>query len=117
MRATQLSGVGPRGERRPGAPEQFLQRFGKPERLLSCDCERSDDVTLSQAFQLITGETINKAASLAGKRLSDLLKDGQTASNLVDDCYLAALCRYPTAHERAAIDLILRISAMIVLSP
>jgi hypothetical protein len=110
MRATQLSGVGPRNDRqqRPGPAEQFLQRFGKPERLLSCDCERSDDVTLSQAFQLITGETINRAANLAGKRLSDLLHDGKSAPALVDDCYLAALCRHPTAQERAATETILR---------
>jgi hypothetical protein len=108
MRATQLSGVGQRNDKqRPGAAEQFLQRFGKPERLLSCDCERSDDVTLSQAFQLITGETINRAASLAGKRLSDLLHDGKSAGDLIDDCYLAALCRHPTSQERAATDAVL----------
>ena len=97
MRATQLSGVRSKGDSRPGPADQFLQRFGKPERLLSCDCERSDDVTLSQAFQLITGETVNKAANLAGKRLSDLLHEGRPASKLVDECYLAALCRYPTS--------------------
>ncbi len=108
MRATQLSGVQSKGDKRPSPADQFLQRFGKPERLLSCDCERSDDVTLSQAFQLITGETVNKAANLAGKRLCDLLRDGRSASTLVDDCYLAALCRYPTARERAATESILQ---------
>jgi hypothetical protein len=108
MRATQLSGVQSKGDKRPSPADQFLQRFGKPERLLSCDCERSDDVTLSQAFQLITGETVNKAANLAGKRLSDLLREGRPASTLVDDCYLAALCRYPTARERVATESILQ---------
>src|SRR5205807_2334071 len=29
--------------------EQFLKQFGKPERLLSCECERSEDTTLGQA--------------------------------------------------------------------
>jgi hypothetical protein len=85
-----------------------LQRFGKPERLLSCDCERSDDVTLGQAFQLITGETVNRAANLGGKRLSELLDGGRPASSLVDDCYLAALCRYPTSSERTATESMLR---------
>ena len=108
MRATQLSGVAFRGERRPGPADQFLQRFGKPERLLSCDCERSDDVTLGQAFQLITGETVNRAANLGGKRLSELLDGGQPVSSLVDDCYLAALCRYPTSSERTATESMLR---------
>src|SRR5262249_7111809 len=29
---------------------RFLKTFGKPDRLLSCECERSDDTTLVQAF-------------------------------------------------------------------
>ncbi|CAN5162949.1 DUF1549 domain-containing protein [soil metagenome] len=106
-RATQLAGVQTRGDRKASSADQFLQRFGKPERLLSCDCERSDDVTLSQAFQLITGETINKAATQGGRRLSDRLRTGYSLHSLVDDCYLAALSRYPTANERTAIEAML----------
>jgi hypothetical protein len=109
MRATQLAGVQTRGDRKASPADQFLQRFGKPERLLSCDCERSDDVTLSQAFQLITGETINKAAIQGGRRLSERLRVSTSLTGLVDDCYLAALSRYPTTEERAATEAMLRV--------
>ena len=39
-----------------GMGERFLKVFGKPDRLLTCECERNDDPGLLQAFQLITGE-------------------------------------------------------------
>ncbi len=109
MRATQLAGVQSSAARKPGPADQFLQRFGKPERLLSCDCERSDDVTLSQAFQLITGETINKAASQGARKLSDQLQKGRSIDSVIEDCYLAALCRHPTSAERAAIESMLHL--------
>jgi hypothetical protein len=109
MRATQLAGVQSSAARKPGPADQFLQRFGKPERLLSCDCERSDDVTLSQAFQLITGETINKAATQGGRRLSEQLRAGRSLDSVIDDCFLAALCRHPTTAERTATKATLRI--------
>jgi hypothetical protein len=109
MRATQLPGVQSSAARKPGPADQFLQRFGKPERLLNCDCERSDDVTLSQAFQLITGETINKAATQGAKKLSDQMQKGRSIDSVIDDCYLAALCRYPTTAERTATEATLRI--------
>ena len=36
----------------------FLKTFGKPDRLLTCECERSESTTLAQAFQMINGETV-----------------------------------------------------------
>ena len=44
----------------PGAQPggSFLRTFGKPDRLLTCECERSESTTLAQAFQLINGESI-----------------------------------------------------------
>jgi hypothetical protein len=51
-RATQLPGVN-------GAPT-FLKTFGRPERLLACECERQTTTTLNQAFQMINGESISR---------------------------------------------------------
>src|SRR5207245_2641615 len=56
IRAGQLpdAQVGARGVL-PGAGPRFLKAFGKPDRQLSCECERGDETTLVQAFQLLTG--------------------------------------------------------------
>src|SRR5207247_431846 len=54
LRAAQLPGGSPvrRDENRMVEAEKFLALFGKPARLLACECERSSDTTLGQTFQL-----------------------------------------------------------------
>ncbi|MFO1092376.1 MAG: DUF1553 domain-containing protein [Planctomycetaceae bacterium] len=42
----------------PSPADRFLVRFGKPPREQSCDCERSDESTLAQTFELVSGEMI-----------------------------------------------------------
>jgi hypothetical protein len=90
------------GRDRKGDDEQFLLTFGKPERSLSCECERSDDTTLAQAFQLITGPVLNRMLTAKKNRISKQLAKGTPSQQIVEDLYLAALSRYPTDREREA---------------
>ena len=46
---------------------EFLEVFGKPDRLLTCECERSEETTLAQAFQLINGEVVRECLGSAGE--------------------------------------------------
>ncbi len=103
-RAGQLPGVGLSRERRQTVTpaEKFLTVFGKPGRSLSCECERADDSTLAQAFQLITGETINSKLAEPDNRLDRLLALGKTPEQMAEELYLSALCRFPTPREKAA---------------
>ena len=90
-RAGQLPGVpvaAPRARRRGDGAVPGV--FGKPERLLSCDCERSDDTTLAQALQLITGDIVNEASTQPDNRLGRLLKAGRSNEEIVEELYLAA---------------------------
>jgi hypothetical protein len=82
---------------------QFLKSFGKPDRLLTCDCERSEATTLAQAFQLINGPAVRQALEADDNRIGRLLKGGRTDAEIVDEVYLAALCRRPSAAERRAL--------------
>ncbi|HLW68162.1 MAG TPA: DUF1549 and DUF1553 domain-containing protein [Gemmataceae bacterium] len=105
-RAVQLPGVQlqPRGKRSGmGMTERFMKTFGKPERLLSCDCERSNDTTVLQAFQMISGEMIGKLLAEPDNRIGKLLQSGKSDGDILDELYLAALCRYPSASERQQI--------------
>lgn len=104
LRAAQLPGAQAqrtRGEG-PTAGEQFLKVFGKPERLLSCECERSDDTTLNQAFQLLTGELMNTMLAEKDNRIGKLLAAGTSNRAIVEHFYLAALGRFPSERELAA---------------
>jgi hypothetical protein len=103
-RAGQLPGVtGNRGRRQPPSDgERFLTSFGKPIRLLSCECERSEDTTLNQAFQLITGPLVNQMLNVADNRIGRLLAERKSDAEIVEEFYLAALCHPPSATERQA---------------
>jgi hypothetical protein len=93
-RAAQLPGVA-------GAPG-FLKVFGRPDRLLACECERQNGTTLGQAFQMITGETITRKVAQSPV-VAELLLRHASDEEIVTELYLAALSRYPTPRELHAI--------------
>jgi hypothetical protein len=95
MRTTQLPGV------KTGSP--FLKTFGKPDRLLTCECERSESTTLAQAFQLINGDSIRSKVEASDNRIGNLLGSGLSDERIAEELTLAALSRRPTVSETAEI--------------
>jgi hypothetical protein len=81
----------------------FLKTFGKPDRLLSCECERSESTTLAQAFQMINGETVRNKLEMRSNRIGKCLDAGESDSKILDEFYLAALAREPNESERTAV--------------
>ena len=111
LRAAQMPGERPehkRENKRTMSPsEQFLSVFGKPPRLLTCECERSNETSISQAFQLISGPAINSMLSNPENRLTALLNSGRPDSKLIEELYWSALTRAPRQVElQKAIDLL-----------
>jgi hypothetical protein len=100
LRANQVPAPPQSGRRGvEGMGERFLKTFGKPDRLLTCECERSDNPGLLQAFQLITGELTNTLIRDPDNRIGKLLSAGKSDAEMLDELYLAALCRKPTEAE------------------
>jgi hypothetical protein len=100
LRAGQIPGVfGRRRGDSQNSASQFLEKFGKPERLLTCECERSNDSTLGQAFQLISGPTINELLTKSDNRLDGWLASGLGSREIVADVYWTALSREPSVAE------------------
>jgi hypothetical protein len=89
------------------ASERFLRAFGKPERSLSCECERSEDTTLGQAFQMVSGELLQQMLSAPDNRLGLLLNSDRPNRAIIEELYLASLCRPPTLKEGAAAEALL----------
>jgi len=79
--------------------EKFLAMFGKPARLLACECERSSETTLGQTFQLISSPEINALLTNKENRLTGLLASGKSNADLVTELYWTALSRPPTPRE------------------
>jgi hypothetical protein len=101
MRAGEIPGVRPaiRRDQRPTNAEVFLKQFGKPDRLLTCECERSDDATLGRAFQLLTGDMLNRMLTAPDNCIGQLLAAGKSDREIVEDFYLSALSRSPSEPE------------------
>lgn len=101
LRAAQLPGGSPvrRNEVKMAGSEKFLAMFGKPARLLACECERSSETTLGQTFQLISSPEINALLTNQDNRLTALLNSGKPNEYLVEELYWTALSRPPSARE------------------
>jgi Protein of unknown function (DUF1549)/Protein of unknown function (DUF1553) len=83
VRSVQMPGAHPGGS--------FLRTFGKPDRLLTCECERSESTTLAQAFQLINGESIRSKLTDDDNRIGRLLRAKADDATILDELALASL--------------------------
>ncbi len=103
-RAAQLAGVRAfrRRESGPSSGDQLLTMFGKPPRLQACECERADDPTLSQTFQLVSGPVLNELLARSDNRLRDWLESKSDADALIADVFWTTLNRAPLPTEFAA---------------
>lgn len=77
----------------------FLDTFDRPRRVSACECERSSGASLAQVLLLSNSDEIeNKIADSKGK-ITGLLNEKRTDKEIVDELYLGAFARYPTADE------------------
>jgi hypothetical protein len=78
----------------------FLEQFGRPVRESPCECERRNEMSLGQALTLVNGPTVSEAIAAADGRIAKLFAQGNPDDRrIVEEMYLAALCRPPTAKE------------------
>ncbi|WP_254510889.1 DUF1549 and DUF1553 domain-containing protein [Anatilimnocola floriformis] len=77
----------------------FLKTFGRPDRLITCECERSDEPSMTQVFHLLNGETVNNKLKQKDNAVDIALK--QDPATMLDDLFLAALSRPPTEKEKS----------------
>ena len=85
----------------PSEGDRFLGLFGKPPRLLTCECERSGETTLSQAIHLISGPLVHEMLARPGNRLDEWLESGASHREIAEDLWLTAIARHPSALELA----------------
>lgn len=80
----------------------FLDTFDRPRRVTPCECERSTGATLSQVLLLANSDELENKIADGNGRIERLLKDGTSSPRVIEELYLAALSRYPTAQETIA---------------
>jgi hypothetical protein len=89
----------------------FLKSFGRPQRILTCECERSDEPSMVQVLHLANGDTVNGKLQAKGNRIDRLLAAGASDEQIIEELYLAALCRPPTPQQTQRLAAVLREAA------
>ncbi len=89
----------------------FLKTFGRPERILTCECERSDEPSMTQVLHILNGETLIQKLEAKDNRLSKQLEANVAPEPLAEELFLAALSRFPTDRERQKMSEILSVAS------
>jgi len=85
----------------------FLDTFGRPERILTCACERSDEPSMTQVLHLANGKTLLEKLEAKDGRIAKWVEDKATPDQVIDQLYLTALSRLPTENEQARLRAVL----------
>lgn len=106
-RASQLAGarVIRRRDGGPSSGDSFLTTFGKPPRLQACECERSEDSTLAQTFQLVSGPILNDLLARSENRLKQWAAPdaAKPMEATIEEMFWTILSRPPSSTELAAV--------------
>ena len=93
------------GTRAIGLPDTkvdsyFLKTFGRPDRIITCECERTSLPSMAQVLHISNGDTVNQKLQAKGNRIDQLLAEKKSDGEIVEDAYLSGLSRRPTAQEK-----------------
>ncbi len=77
----------------------FLKTFGRNDREITCECQRTDDPSMVQVLHIANGDTFNAKLETKDNRLDKLMKEFDDDKELIRQAYLVALCREPTDIE------------------
>ena len=83
-------------------PNEFLDAFGRPRRVIACECERSDTPSMTQALLMISGGLLNRKVNDGNGRIAKLVKANTPADQVVTELFLCTLSRSPTVEEQQA---------------
>lgn len=80
----------------------FLKTFGRNQREITCECERSNQPSLVQALHLSNGSTLNDKIAAPAGRLAKTFAAASDPAAWLDGLWTRCLGRLPTERERAA---------------
>ena len=78
----------------------FLNTFGRNERAITCECERSNQPSMVQVLHLSNGDVLNERLQKEDSRVTYLVKSGISDAEMVETAFLWCLSRLPTEDER-----------------
>ncbi|MCI0457625.1 MAG: DUF1553 domain-containing protein, partial [Gemmataceae bacterium] len=81
---------------------EMLDIFGRPRGESSCSCERHEESSMTQALHLINGKSVARRLADPNGRVAKLVQTPKiTDEQIIEELYLAVLCRLPHARPVA----------------
>lgn len=77
----------------------FLQSFGRPERDITCECERSNTPSMVQVLHIHNGSTINERLRSSDSCVTRFAGASMDNEAVIREAFLRALTRAPTDRE------------------
>lgn len=95
----------PRGTRALQVPDslatsQFLDAFGRADRIQTCACERTSDASVTQALHLNNGYTLNDKLRDKNSVVAKWLAANVSDDEIVDRVFMLGLSRKPSEREK-----------------
>lgn len=81
-------------------PSYFFRIFGRPVRNTVCECERSNEPSISQALHLLNSPEISHKLHHHDGTVKRLVDTISTDDALIEELYLLTMSRFPTDNER-----------------
>jgi hypothetical protein len=78
----------------------FLKSFGRPDRVQTCECERTNEPSMAQALHIANGNTTNEKLAQKNNRIDQLISAKLKTPDLVQQIYLTVLSRPPSPTEK-----------------
>lgn len=83
----------------PNFSSYFLDTLGRPQRIISCECERTAEPNLAQVLQLANGDLVHRKLTDKQGRIAKLIERQVSDEEAFKELFLVALSRQPTALE------------------
>ncbi len=94
----------------PVVGNEFLDTFGRPLRLIACECERTSEPNLSQTLRMMNGELVNRKVTQYDGRIWKMIQAKKSDGTIIQELYLRALGRLPTFKEQSVVHGVLAFS-------
>ena len=80
----------------------FFRIFGRPKRFTVCECERSNEPSITPALHLINSTEISSKLRSRSGHAYALATSSLSPVEVIEEIYLGSLARYPRPSEREA---------------
>jgi hypothetical protein len=87
----------------PAVGSDFLAYWGRSKRVTACACERENEITMSHLLVMMNSESLQQRILSPDGRVRKLIAQKAPTDQIIEELFLASVCRKPSKQESEAI--------------